>query len=78
MLDAVGAGGGDENKLARHGVSALLNVAALGSDYELPSGITSFTDLYNALRNAFINNTAEPLATQLAASNDNDHSRCPQ
>jgi uncharacterized repeat protein (TIGR01451 family) len=75
MLDAVNAGGGGANKLARHGVSALLNEIAV--NYPLPPGINSFTDLYNAIRNAFITDVFEPLATQLAANNDLDHSACP-
>jgi hypothetical protein len=73
MLDAVSLGGGDGAKLARHGVSALLNLAA-GLNYPLPPGINNATDLYNAIRNAYLTSTFEPLATQLANANELD---CP-
>ena len=58
MLDAVKAGGGGEKALARHGVSALLNIAALDA-YPL----TDFIGTYNLIRDAYINNTEEALAT---------------
>src|SRR5262249_42500787 len=38
MLDAVNAGGGNAAKMARHGVSALLNMNAL-INYQLPAGL---------------------------------------
>jgi uncharacterized repeat protein (TIGR01451 family) len=69
MLDAVNLGGGDGAKLARHGVSSLLNIAA-GLNYPLPPGINNATDLYNAIRNAYLTSTFEPLATELADANN--------
>ncbi len=77
MLDAASATGGGEGKLMRHGVSALLNVAALGGAYPLPAGITDFVGLYDALKTAFATGVYEPLATQIAANNDLDHQNCP-
>ena len=76
MLDGVNAGGGGNQKLARHGVSALLNNVAL-ANYPLPPGVTSFETLYNAIRNAFLSGNYEPLATVLAANNSLDHQNCP-
>jgi len=65
MLDAVNLGGGGGRKLARHGVAALLNIAAgLNYPYSDP------TALYNAIRNAYLTSTFEPLATQLNNANN--------
>ena len=72
MLDAVNAGGGGGSKLARHGVSALLNIAA---DIAFP--FTDFIGLYDDIRNAYLTGVFEPLATQLAAANSLDHQSCP-
>jgi hypothetical protein len=71
MLDAVSEIGGGFGKLARHGVSALLNVNAV--DYP----ITDMAALYADLRNAFLTKTYEPLATTLAGYNELDHQSCP-
>jgi hypothetical protein len=79
MLDAAGANGGGARKLARHGVSALLNEVSV--NYPIPPSIDTpaddFTDLYNAIRNAYLTSTFEPLASQLAANNELEHSACP-
>ena len=72
MLDAVKAGGGGEKALARHGVSALLNIAALDA-YPL----TDFIGTYNLIRDAYINNTEGALADLLAGYNNLDHQNCP-
>jgi hypothetical protein len=55
--------------LARHGVAALLNLAA-GLNYPLPLGVTNATEFRNAIRNAYLTKTFEPLATQLADANN--------
>ena len=70
MLGGLNQGGGDGQKLARHGVSALLNLAALGDSYPLPPGISGTAGLSNAIRDAYLGSTFEPLATQLAANNE--------
>jgi hypothetical protein len=54
--------------LARHGVAALLNLAA-GFNYALPPGVTNAAELRNAIKNAYLTSTFEPLATQLANAN---------
>jgi hypothetical protein len=72
MLSAVKAGGGGEKALARHGVSALLNVAALDG-----YPIQDFIDLYNDIRDAYLNNTETALANILAGYNNLDHQNCP-
>jgi hypothetical protein len=75
MDGAINLGGGDGQKLARHGVAGLLNFAD-GINYGV-DGINSFTGLYNALKNAFdVTHVYEPLATQIAAANDLNHDSC--
>jgi hypothetical protein len=69
MLAAAGHGGGGPNKLARHGVSALLNLAA-GLAYQLPPGVAGAPELVLAIQGAYITDTFEPLATLLAAANE--------
>jgi hypothetical protein len=71
MLQAVSAGGGGGMKLARMGISALLNVAA-GLKYQFPPGATDFTSLYNVIQQAFLSKNYEPLATQLDTANNNE------
>jgi hypothetical protein len=79
MLDAVNANGGGTKKLARHGVSALLNEASV--NYPIPPSIDTaaddFIDLYNAIRNAYVSGVYEPLATQLGDNNELPHTNCP-
>ena len=70
MLGALSTGGGGGFKLARHGISALLNLAALDGSYPLPPGVTNATDLRDAIRSAFLTSTFEPLAQQLADANN--------
>ena len=50
MLQAVQAGGGDGKKLARHGISGLLSMAA-GVNYGYTFG---FTQLHTDIRNAYL------------------------
>jgi hypothetical protein len=69
MLDAVKLGGGGGSKLARHGVPALLNLAA-GLDYDLPDGIADAAELAQAIQLAYLTQTFEPLAAQIAAANE--------
>ena len=69
MLDALKEGGGGPSKLGRHGVSALLNLAA-GLDYDLPVGMASAVDLMLAIQGAYLTDTFEPLATQLSDANE--------
>jgi hypothetical protein len=54
MLGATGLGGGDCRPLARHGVSALIAAAAFPGEFPYPSGTANFTDLYNLIRNTFL------------------------
>jgi hypothetical protein len=76
MGDAMGAGGGDCKKLARTGVAALLNAAALGTKYLDFLGYTTYNQLYLAIQNGFNTCTFEPLATKLDNANNQDHSLC--
>jgi len=69
MLDAVNLGGGGRDKLVRHGVSVLLNLAAR-LNYPLSPGINNATGPYNATRNAYLTSTFEPLDTELADANN--------
>ncbi|KIC91863.1 SprB repeat-containing protein [Flavihumibacter sp. ZG627] len=76
MGEAITTGGDNCNKLARHGVAALLNAASL-ADYPLPDGITSYAQLKTAIANAFINGCqCAALADVLAANNELDHGDC--
>jgi hypothetical protein len=70
MLEATALGGGDCAALARHGVSALLGAAAFPNSYPYPTGMSSLTDIKNALIAAYTTCTCEPLHTQLAAANE--------
>jgi hypothetical protein len=72
MLDATGLNGGGCAALARQGVSALLSAAAFPTKFPWPAGITNFTQLYNAIRNAFLNCSCDQLANTLAAINANN------
>ncbi|MGH7150530.1 MAG: hypothetical protein ACREIU_07525, partial [Planctomycetota bacterium] len=65
MHDAVNANGGNARRLARHGVSTLLN-AASGMETMFPPSAPSPAALIAAMRNALIADVYEPLATQLA------------
>jgi hypothetical protein len=75
MGAAMGAGGGGCNKLARTGVAALLNAAALGNKYLNFLGLT-YAQLYSAIQNGFKTCAYEPLATNLDNANNQDHSLC--
>jgi hypothetical protein len=69
MLDALSSGGGGGIALARQGISALLSVGA-GLSYQYPPGVPhTFQGLYDAIRNAYINQVFQPLETQLDAAN---------
>jgi hypothetical protein len=70
MLEAASLGGGDCAALARHGVAALLGAAAFPDSYPYPAGMSSVTDIKNALIAAYSTCTCEPLHTQLAAANE--------
>lgn len=61
--DAIRIGGGQEKKLTRHGMAALLNAAAVN----FPLGITEVKDLVQA---ALISGDFEPLATELDGFNN--------
>src|SRR5690606_36606239 len=69
MEDAINLGGGGGKKLARHSVAALLNIAA-GLNYNYPAGISSAAELREAVRQAYITKTFEPLATSLDVANN--------
>jgi hypothetical protein len=64
MLDAMTAEGGGIDNLVRQGAAGLLSLGA-GMMFPLPNGITDFTSLKAAIREALINKTYEPLATLL-------------
>ena len=72
LLDALNLGGGGFEKLARQGVAALLNTCGLNGHYAYNAS-TVITNIHNA----FVNNTAEPLATVLADANTLPPDRCP-
>jgi hypothetical protein len=75
MLQATQLGGGGVFKLARHGVPGLLNYAA-GIAYNVPgTTISNGAQLRDAIRNALLSCTPEPLATQIAAGNEQGN--CP-
>jgi hypothetical protein len=69
MQGAINLGGGGAEKLARHSVAALLNVAA-GLNYLFPPGTNSSASLIAAIQNAYNTRTYEPLASQLDAGNN--------
>jgi hypothetical protein len=69
MQGAINLGGGDGEKLARHGVAALLNVAA-GLNFLYPPGTNSPASLKAAIQNAYNTATYEPLASQLDTANN--------
>ncbi|MBI3365852.1 MAG: T9SS type A sorting domain-containing protein [Ignavibacteriae bacterium] len=64
MQQAINLGGGGFSKLARHGIAGLLSSCAL-SQYPFTS-----TQILQMVHDAFVNNTPEPTATQIAAAND--------
>jgi len=82
MHTAGETGGGDCLNLARQGNAALLNVAAYGSGYLNGTGYTSFTQLYNTIRAAFLSGNCGTLASQLDMYNnryhDNGQDQCGQ
>lgn len=65
LLQAAQSGGGGINKLARHGVAALLNAADPDVNYP-----RSVADVINAVRNAIQTGVYEPLATNLDRDNN--------
>ena len=75
MEDAVNARGGGGAKLARHGVSGLLNFAS-GINYGV-SGVADAADLTTQITNAYVTGVFEPLASDIATANMRDHSNCP-
>jgi hypothetical protein len=66
MDDAINAGGGDGNKLARHGVAALLNLSTEYA-YDYPGDLNS---LKAEIKQAYIDDDYEPLASDLASANE--------
>ncbi|HKO78678.1 MAG TPA: T9SS type A sorting domain-containing protein, partial [Flavobacterium sp.] len=75
MVDAITLGGGNCQKLMRHGVAAILNATTL-AEYPLPDGIT-VDGLKQAIIDAVNNNCGcEPLASQLAMNNELNHDLC--
>jgi hypothetical protein len=76
MGAAMGAGGGNCNKLARTGVAALLNAAVFGNKYLQFTGYASFSALYADIAAHFNSCNYEPLATNLDNANNLDHSLC--
>ncbi|MCI0589824.1 MAG: hypothetical protein L0323_23670 [Planctomycetes bacterium] len=65
MHDAVNASGGNARRLARFGVSTLLN-AASGMETLFPPSAPGVAELIAAIRNAMINDVYEPLTTELS------------
>ncbi len=64
MIGALELGGGGGEKLARHGVAALLSIAS-GINYPYSDPVA----LRLAIRSAYLTGAFEPLATDLAAAN---------
>jgi hypothetical protein len=76
MLGAISQGGGGCKALARHGVAALLSLAA-GADITFPTGTSDFTSLYNAIKATLMSgNCSGTLLTQLEAISEGDHAPC--
>ena len=76
MLGAMQSGGGGGFKLARHGLAALLNLAA-GVNVPLPANADTPAELVAAMTNAYVTGVFEPLATQIAAGNNTQPEGCP-
>ncbi|MEO6406661.1 MAG: hypothetical protein ABIY51_03840, partial [Ferruginibacter sp.] len=77
MHTAGSTGGGGCFNLARQGNAALLNTAAWGNSYLAGTGFTSFVNLYNAIRAAFLSGNCGTLADQLDTYNNRyDHEVC--
>ena len=74
MWDAINQGGGNEGKLARHGTSALLNIAA---DIYYRNPFPTVGELEAAIADAYVTDIFEPLSTQIADANNEDHQSCP-
>lgn len=68
LIDALGLGGGGFNKLARHSVAALLNAAH--PDVDTDPAFDTTAEVISAVQAAFASGNAEPLASQLDASNN--------
>jgi hypothetical protein len=69
LVQAINLGGGDFNKLARHGVAALLSSCQVNFTYESSQVLTLVHDAIATL-------AAEPTATQLADANNLPHDHC--
>jgi hypothetical protein len=75
LLGALSLNGGGCNQLAAQGVAALLNLAAFGSNYIIPTTcvnpddtpITTLVDLYNAIQTALAACPSQTKCTALAA-----------
>jgi hypothetical protein len=75
MVSAINLGGGNCNKLARHGTAGLLNAITL-SGYPLPAGIANVAAFKVAIKNAIVACNCESLASQIAANNELSHQYC--
>ena len=77
MIDVLQPGGANCNQLAAQGVAALLNMAAFGADYGIPTAcraidgtpINTLQKLYNIIKDALENCECEGLADCLATAN---------
>jgi hypothetical protein len=72
MFQALSTGGGGKIALARQSIAALLNAENV-SNYILPPGDTTFTDLYNTIRNAYLSGNMSVI-NSLEALLDHDNS----
>ncbi|NUP94674.1 MAG: hypothetical protein HUU28_00780 [Planctomycetaceae bacterium] len=72
LMQALNLGGGKLNKLARHGVAALLNGGDMDVSYGLAAG-----EVIDLVHDAIVNGAYEPLATNLDTMN-NGEGGCPQ
>lgn len=77
MIDAITLGGGNCNKLVRHGVAGILNASTL-PDYPLPAGIHSVAALKASMASAINACDCEALASAIAANNELNHDLCGQ
>ncbi|HXF48904.1 MAG TPA: HYR domain-containing protein [Verrucomicrobiae bacterium] len=70
LQQAINLGGGGYQKLARHGVAAVLSSCAVNYTY-------STTQVLTMVQNAIVDRQPEPTAQQLASANELTHINCP-
>jgi hypothetical protein len=73
LLQGLNQGGGGYQKLARHGITALLNSCGLSGHYFYTDPVV----VINMIHNAIVNRTPEPTATDFATHNEQKPDICP-